>query len=99
MNESAYNEGREKILSMRRAVYKIDGVSAAFIVAAIALSFVSRTLAIIVALVLGGIHYGRLRAAAHYPCPRCSEAFGTAAAWPIGFGGGVCQSCGLGLWA
>lgn len=44
------------------------------------------------------LFYRKLIKAAHTPCPRCKQPFGTASNWPLGVGVNQCQNCELELY-
>jgi len=92
---SEYNVELEVIKKLRADVFKLDfpilvmiglGVSSQFI-----LPFISPVFGVLAFL----IFYKKLFKVARYPCPRCSEPFGSSASLVLGIGGNSCQSCSL----
>lgn len=97
----SYRDELDHILALRRRVYRLSGMEWVFFLVGWLACLVLGSwgvvvfLALIIPIVLRW--YRRLKTAAHYPCPRCGEPFGTASSIVIFWGAEVCQSCSLSI--
>jgi hypothetical protein len=87
----------QKIINLRKSVYRIDGIIISGLVLVIIFSYVFRPLSIVISIALFIVFYNRLRKAAHVPCPKCGEPFGASGSYPLGVGNNYCQNCGVEL--
>ena len=49
-------------------------------------------------IIAGFLFYKKIIKAAHAPCPRCKQPYGTSSKWPIGVGANQYQNCDLELY-
>ena len=96
MNEKVdYDKELEVIRYLRSDVYKFD----IYLLILIALGVLSQVLIPVIVPIFGSLafflFYKKLRAAAHYPCPKCMEPFGSKSWFVWGVGTSSCQNCGL----
>lgn len=85
------------IVEKRKAVYRFDWP----IVVLLLLAGISQTympfFTPLLALTAFVLFYRKLVEAAHIPCPKCFEPFGTKSKVVFGVGSEQCQNCGLSL--
>jgi DNA-directed RNA polymerase subunit RPC12/RpoP len=92
-----YKSELQKIQEIRKKVFRIDGLSIVVIVLAIVVQSFVPFAAPILGVMLFLHFYKKMEYAAHYPCPRCGEPFGTNSKIVLGLGADKCQHCGLRL--
>lgn len=90
-----YKSELQEIQELRKRVFRIDGLAIVVIVIAIILQPLIPFAAPILGLMLFLRFYKKMAYAAHYPCPRCGEPFGTNSKIVLGLGMDKCQHCGL----
>jgi hypothetical protein len=93
-----YRNELNKIIELRRkALYPNLWIIICTIIAAIS-NYFHFVLTPILVLIVFYLFYKNIVKAAHAPCPRCGEPFGTKNKLPLGVGGDRCQNCKLELY-
>ncbi len=96
-NNSEYEEKLNLIRKFREDAYKLDTVILLILVLGIISQYLISFLAPLFGVLAFLVFYKRLEKAAHYPCPKCCEPFGTNTKIVLGVGSASCQNCGLNL--
>jgi hypothetical protein len=86
------------IIEARKAAYKPTLLLLVLIAAGFVVEYYFASIGALFGIAAFVIFYKRLSAAAHLPCPKCSEPFGSATKLPLGVGSESCQNCGLNLY-
>lgn len=92
-----YKSELQKIQEIRKRVFRIDGPTILVIVAAVIVQPFIPFAPPILGVMLFLHFYKKMEYAAHYPCPKCGEPFGTKSKIVLGPGTDRCQHCGLRL--
>lgn len=85
------------IIEARKEAYKPTSLLLALIVVGFVVEYYFANIGALFGIAAFIIFYQRLSAAAHLPCPKCGEQFGSATKFPLGVGSEECQNCGLNL--
>ena len=85
------------IIELRKNAYKLDAPLIVLLIAGLASSYFSQVVAGAFGIACFAYFYSKVRRAAHAPCPRCGEPYGSSWKYPIGVGSDYCQSCQLPL--
>lgn len=90
-------ETNNNIVALRHAAFALDIPIIVVLIAGVLSAGVSKVLPPLFGVIAFALFYRKLLKAAHAPCPRCKNPFGTNARWPLGVGTEQCQHCGLAL--
>ena len=90
-HSSRYTE----IIKLRKSVFVLDMSILMVLALGVASQFLVPLITPVFGIIAFFIFYKKLIKAAHVPCPKCEEPFGTSSKWPLGIGGNKCQNCGL----
>ena len=93
-----YEHDLTEIAKLRREAYSLDLPIIIVCGLGIASAYITPMLAPVFGIGVGWIFYKKLMRAAHAPCPKCKQPYGTSSKWPIGVGVNHCQNCKLELY-
>ncbi len=85
------------IQKMRKDAYTLSPLMMLCIVVATISQVLFPVLTPVFTIILFAMFYNRINVAAHAPCPRCHEPYGSKSKLVFGVGGNSCQNCGLEL--
>ncbi|TQV71094.1 hypothetical protein FLL45_22465 [Aliikangiella marina] len=89
---------RNEIIEKRKAVYRLDmPIVVLILLAGFSQTYVPFMTPILVVTAFI-IFYRKLHSAAHSPCPKCLQPFGSKSKYVISVGKDNCQNCGLSLY-
>ena len=98
MTDLKYENGLKEIRQQRGTVNSLDSPMLVLIGPMILTAVFAPPIAVFLCFVILYVYYSRLKRAAHHPCPKCAQPFGTSSRIVLGVGADSCQNCGLSLW-